>query len=160
HPCLVGLESAQRLKRRAALSLQQQDERHQRNLRTSINVARGTGKFDQAQEYVVNRAERLYLVAVLDEKDFPVVSERRPVLQNAVVHEGRVTNLRERIRHQTCCRCHNGCVSIPVNIAPIWSVLYDESVAVHAYWKLFKQLFSGSQDDLDLLNRSASFCFY
>ena len=49
---------------------------------------------------------------------------------------------------------------IPVNIAPIWSFLYDESVAVHAYWKLFKQLFGGSQDDLDLLNRSAGFCFF
>lgn len=49
---------------------------------------------------------------------------------------------------------------IPANIAPIWNFLYDESVAVHAYWQLFKQLFGGTQDDLDLLDRSAGFCFY
>jgi len=51
-------------------------------------------------------------------------------------------------------------VSVPENALPIWTLLYDETVAVHAYWKLFNQLFGGSQDQRDLLNRSAGFCFY
>jgi hypothetical protein len=51
-------------------------------------------------------------------------------------------------------------VPVPENALPIWTLLYDETVAVHAYWKLFNQLFGGSQDQLDLLNRSAGFCFY
>ena len=51
-------------------------------------------------------------------------------------------------------------MAIPEDIKPIWDLLYDETVAVHAYWILFEQLFGGSQDQLDLLNRSAGFCFY
>lgn len=49
---------------------------------------------------------------------------------------------------------------VPATALPIWTLLYGETVAVHAYWKLFDQLFGGSQDQLDLLNRSAGFCFY
>lgn len=49
---------------------------------------------------------------------------------------------------------------VPENALPIWTLLYEQTVAVHAYWRLFNQLFGGSQDQLDLLNRSAGFCFY
>ena len=43
---------------------------------------------------------------------------------------------------------------------PIWNHIPDETVEVHAYWKLFNQLFGVSQDQFDLLNQSAGFCFY
>lgn len=51
-------------------------------------------------------------------------------------------------------------MSLPESALPIWTLVYDETVAVHAYWKLFKQLFGGPPDQLDVLNRSAGFCFY
>ena len=51
-------------------------------------------------------------------------------------------------------------MAVPQHIVPIWNLLYEETVWVHAYWLLFKQLFGGTLDDLDLLNRSAAFCFY
>jgi AbiU2 len=49
---------------------------------------------------------------------------------------------------------------MPAQITPVWNVIYDETVEVHAYWKLFNQLFGVSQDQIELLNRSAGFCFY
>jgi hypothetical protein len=51
-------------------------------------------------------------------------------------------------------------VPVSASALPIWTLLYNETVAVHAYWKLFNQLFDGSQDQLELLNRSAGFCFF
>ena len=51
-------------------------------------------------------------------------------------------------------------VPIPESVLPIWTLVYDETVWVNAYWKIFNQLFGGPQDQLDLLNRSAGFCFY
>src|ERR1035437_5026143 len=51
-------------------------------------------------------------------------------------------------------------VPIPAHIMPIWNHIPDETVEVHAYWKLFNQLFGVSQDQFDLLNQSAGFCFY
>lgn len=49
---------------------------------------------------------------------------------------------------------------LPESAPAIWTLLYNETVEVHAYWQLFDKLFGGSQDQLDLLNRSAGFCFY
>lgn len=51
-------------------------------------------------------------------------------------------------------------VPIPVEITAVWNLIHDDTVEVHAYWKLFNQLFRVSQDQFELLNRSAGFCFY
>lgn len=47
-----------------------------------------------------------------------------------------------------------------MQVAPVWNLIHDETVEVHAYWKLFNQLFVASQDQFELLNRSAGFCFH
>lgn len=49
---------------------------------------------------------------------------------------------------------------IPTRIIPIWNLIHDEAVELHAYWLLFNQLFGVSQDQFELLNGAAGFCFY
>jgi hypothetical protein len=50
-------------------------------------------------------------------------------------------------------------VPIPPEIAKLWEVLEYETTMVHAYWQVFTDLFMGSQEQMDLLDRSAGFFF-
>jgi hypothetical protein len=51
-------------------------------------------------------------------------------------------------------------VPIPAQITAVWDLIHYDTVEVHACWELFNQLFRVSQDQFELLNRSAGFCFY
>jgi hypothetical protein len=49
--------------------------------------------------------------------------------------------------------------SMPVELRPLWTPIYEEVVWLHARWKIYRQLFGKSTERIDLLNRSASFLF-
>src|SRR4051794_11153097 len=46
-------------------------------------------------------------------------------------------------------------MAIPVELQPLWNVLYNETVAVHAKWQMHKQLFASGQDRLDHVKKIA-----
>jgi hypothetical protein len=51
-------------------------------------------------------------------------------------------------------------VPLPPHIIPIWTVINDETVMVHAYWRVNMDLFGKSKEQVDLLDRSAGFFFF
>jgi hypothetical protein len=48
---------------------------------------------------------------------------------------------------------------IPQNIEPLWTVLSEEVIGLHAYWIIFEQLFAKSSARVNLLNASAAQLF-
>lgn len=51
-------------------------------------------------------------------------------------------------------------MSIPPNVQPLWNVLQQEVIGLHAYWKNYRQLFGTSEARVDLLNECASTFFF
>jgi hypothetical protein len=49
---------------------------------------------------------------------------------------------------------------IPESLAPLWEALYNEVVAVHARWIIYRQLFAKSKERLNVLNEVAGTFFY
>jgi hypothetical protein len=49
---------------------------------------------------------------------------------------------------------------VPEDLRERWSAVYNEVVALHARWKLYRQLFAGSQARIDVLNEAAANFFY
>ena len=48
---------------------------------------------------------------------------------------------------------------LPDGLQPLYDSLSNELVWIHAKWQLYRQLFATSQEDVDLLNRTAPFFF-
>lgn len=49
---------------------------------------------------------------------------------------------------------------IPSALCPLWDNLRDEVIYLHARWKIFRQLYAGSQTRIDLLNETAGSFFH
>jgi len=48
---------------------------------------------------------------------------------------------------------------LPQELLPLYDSLNHELIWVHAKWQVYRQIFASSQEDFDLLNRSAPFFF-
>jgi len=48
---------------------------------------------------------------------------------------------------------------LPQELQPLYDSLNHELIWVHAKWQVYRQIFAGSQEDFDLLNRTAPFFF-
>jgi len=49
--------------------------------------------------------------------------------------------------------------SLPNEVQPLYETLNSELIWIHAKWQLYRQVFAGSPEDIDLLNRTAPFFF-
>jgi len=49
--------------------------------------------------------------------------------------------------------------TLPAELRPFYDSVENEVIWIHAKWKVYRQVFAGGQEDIDLLNRYASFFF-
>jgi hypothetical protein len=48
---------------------------------------------------------------------------------------------------------------LPTELQPLYESLNKEVTYLHAKWKVYRQVYAGGQEEIDILNRSASFFF-
>ena len=48
---------------------------------------------------------------------------------------------------------------LPAELEPLYESLSKEVTYLHAKWKVYRQVYAGDQEEIDVLNRSASFFF-
>jgi hypothetical protein len=49
--------------------------------------------------------------------------------------------------------------TLPAKLRPLYDSVNNEVIWIHAKWKVHRQVFAGGQEDIDLLNRYATFFF-